>query len=377
MVYQRRQIITESERNHIRKIYGLTPQKEFVFDFVLTENQKYLIIMDQVFVNGENGNTIGTIWENTYIFNELINESLLKIETLSESVKTLITESINDFVWTKEIVQEWVKDKNVILEGWYDNFKSGASNLVTKIGQGAMNVVGTIFKQGVLPTLRWIRRNAYTNIGMVIDVVVAILTVKTSAIVWGIIVILDLYELVFNDFDSQDTQRNQMPYFFIIMDMIAALFSSASAFIFKKSIPALTKGVVSPSMTKYLTMLSQKIPTFKTTLSNTAKILAEKMGSGGVMGKIIGAIDKGVGMLMEFIGKLLSKQGLKAAATGGAVLGVAKGVEHVLPKIDPNQKFGTSIANVDTKVAKLLGKEINIDDASSAVSYARQNGYVQ
>lgn len=333
--------------------------------------------MDQVFVNGENGNTIGTIWENTYIFNELINESLLKIETLSESVKTQITESINDFVWTKEIVQEWVKDKNVILEGWYDNFKSGASNLVTKIGQGAMNVVGTIFKQGVLPTLRWIRRNAYTNIGMVIDVVVAILTVKTSAIVWGIIVILDLYELVFNDFDSQDTQRNQMPYFFIIMDMIAALFSSASAFIFKKSIPALTKGVVSPSMTKYLTMLSQKIPTFKTTLSNTAKILAEKMGSGGVMGKIIGAIDKGVGMLMEFISKLLSKQGLKAAATGGAVLGVAKGVEHILPKIDPNQKFGTSIANVDTNVAKLLGKEINIDDASSAVSYARQNGYVQ
>lgn len=377
MVYQRRQIITESERNHIRKIYGLTPQKEFVFDFVLTENQKYLIIMDQVFVSGEDGNTIGTIWENTYIFNELINESLLKIETLSESVKTQITESINDFVWTKEVVQEWVKDKNVILESWYDNFKSGASNLVTKIGQGAMNVVGTIFKQGVLPTLRWIRRNAYTNIGMVIDVVVAILTVKTSAIVWGIIVILDLYELVFNDFDSQDTQRNQMPYFFIIMDIIAALFSSAAAFIFKKSIPALAKGVVSPSMTKYLTMLSQKIPTFKTTLSNTAKILAEKMGSGGVMGKIIGAIDKGIGMLIEFIGKLLSKQGLKAAATGGAVLGVAKGVEHVLPKIDPNQKFGTSIANVDTKVAKLLGKEINIDDASSAVSYARQNGYVQ
>lgn len=377
MVYQRRQIITESERNHIRKIYGLTPQKEFVFDFVLTENQKYLIIMDQVFVSGEDGNTIGTIWENTYIFNELINESLLKIETLSESVKTQITESINDFVWTKEVVQEWVKDKNVILESWYDNFKSGASNLVTKIGQGAMNVVGTIFKQGVLPALRWIRRNAYTNIGMVIDVVVAILTVKTSAIVWGIIVILDLYELVFNDFDSQDTQRNQMPYFFIIMDIIAALFSSAAAFIFKKSIPALAKGVVSPSMTKYLTMLSQKIPTFKTTLSNTAKILAEKMGSGGVMGKIIGAIDKGIGMLIEFIGKLLSKQGLKAAATGGAVLGVAKGVEHVLPKIDPNQKFGTSIANVDTKVAKLLGKEINIDDASSAVSYARQNGYVQ
>jgi len=377
MSYQRKQIITESERNRIRKMYGLTPQREFVFDFVLTENQKYLIIMDQVFVNGGDGSTIGTIWENTYIFNELINESLLKIETLSESVKIQITESINDFVWTKEIVQEWVKDKNVILEGWWDDFKSGASNLVTKIGQGAMSVVGTIFKQGVLPTLRWIRRNAYTNIGMVVDVIIAILSVKSSAIVWIIIVLLDLYELVFNDFDSQDTQRNQMPFFFMIMDIIAAVFSSASSLIFKKSIPALSKGIVSPSMTKYLVTLAEKIPALKGTLSKTAKILAEKMGSGGVMGKLISAIDKGMGMLMDFIGKLLGKQGLKAAATGGAVLGVAKGVEHILPKIDPNQKFGTAIANIDSGAAKLLGREINVDDESSAVNWAKQNGFVQ
>ena len=124
-------------------------------------------------------------------------------------------------------------------------------------------------------------------------------------------------------------------------------------------------------------MLSQKIPAFKSTLSNTAKILAKKMGSGGVMGKIIGAIDKGIGMLMAFIGKLLSKQGLKAAATGGAVLGVAKGIEHVLPKIDPNQKFGTAIANIDSGAAKLLGREINVDDPSSAVTWAKQNGFVQ
>ena len=124
-------------------------------------------------------------------------------------------------------------------------------------------------------------------------------------------------------------------------------------------------------------MLAQKIPAFKSTLSSTAKILEKKMGSGGVMGKIIGAIDKGIGMLMAFISKLLSKQGLKAAATGGAVLGVAKGIEHILPKIDPNQKFGTAIANIDSGVAKLLGREINVDDPSSAVTWAKQNGYVQ
>ena len=79
----------------------------------------------------------------------------------------------------------------------------------------------------------------------------------------------------------------------------------------------------------------------------------------------------------DYICKLLSKQGLKAAATGGAVLGVAKGIEHILPKIDPNQKFGTAIANIDSGVAKLVGREINVDDPSSAVTWAKQNGYVQ
>ena len=68
-------------------------------------------------------------------------KSLLKIETLSESVKIQITESINDFVWTKEIVQEWVKDKNVILEGWWDDFKSGFMSVIRPVANIASKIV--------------------------------------------------------------------------------------------------------------------------------------------------------------------------------------------------------------------------------------------
>jgi hypothetical protein len=74
MVYQRRQIITESERNDIRSLYGLSHNKDFVFDLVVSENEKYVIIMDQVFTKQSKGVSIGSIWENTYIFNELVKE---------------------------------------------------------------------------------------------------------------------------------------------------------------------------------------------------------------------------------------------------------------------------------------------------------------
>ena len=80
MVVQRKMMITESERNRIRSLYEPKKSKDFVFDFVLTENEKYVIIMDQVFVAGGDGTSIGSIWENTYIFNEMINESIRLID---------------------------------------------------------------------------------------------------------------------------------------------------------------------------------------------------------------------------------------------------------------------------------------------------------
>ena len=52
--------ISESERTRIQNLYTIkNTNQEYVFDIVLTENNKYLIFMDQVFVNGGDGNSIG------------------------------------------------------------------------------------------------------------------------------------------------------------------------------------------------------------------------------------------------------------------------------------------------------------------------------
>ena len=51
--------ITESERDRIRSLYEPKKSKDFVFDFVVTENEKYVIIMDNVFVAGGGNNDVG------------------------------------------------------------------------------------------------------------------------------------------------------------------------------------------------------------------------------------------------------------------------------------------------------------------------------
>jgi hypothetical protein len=342
----RRIIITESEKQDIKKMYSLVEKKDFIFDFVLTENHKYLIIMDEVFVAGGNGNSIGSIWDNTHVFNEILKESISKMNIINEEIQNNIFEFIEDIKWEKELVKEWVKDKSTITEGWWDDFKSGASDLAKKVGSGIMDTVGTIFKQGVLPFLRWVRRGLYTGVGIVIDVVVSILAAKTNAIVWFVIVLLDIYEIGTGDFDPQDPSRMQLPFFFLMADLLGCVFTGAVAFTAKKAAPIIAKKGLSkgaPTMVKMCETLAQKIPALKNTLRSVANSLTKKFGSGGVIAKILGFIDRILTKFSEFLSKLLSKQGLRAAGAGIGVIAVGKGIEYAMPKIDPKNKVGSAI----------------------------------
>jgi hypothetical protein len=379
MTNRRKLLISESDRNRIQGLYGIKKQKEFVFDFVLTENNRYLIIMDQVFVSGGDGKTIGSIWEHTYIFNEIINESISKVETISESVKVEINQAISDFVWTKEIVSEWIDDKNVIVEGWLDSFKS----LTSKIGQGTMNLVGTVFKQGVIPFLRWVRRMAYTNIGIVLDVVLAILSAKGSAIVWAIIVLLDIYEIITNDFDTQDPLRGEMPYMMLVGDILALAFTGGVGALWKGSVKLITSKGLSktvPKLIPYLEKLASKIPSLKTSLKSAADTLTKKMGQGGVISKILSGLDNILTKMIEFINRLISKEGLKAAATGTAVLGGVKAIEYGMEKSNAGNYLSNTLKSGEQFAQGKLGKtQFKYDETSnkSIEDKLTQLGYIK
>ena len=220
MVYQRRQIITESERNHIRKIYS--------------------------------------------------------VKHLNESVQSSVNELISTIKWSKELVTEWIKDKGIILEeegSWWDNIKSGAINLGQKVSSTFLSSMESIFKGAILPALRWIRRQLYTTAGIIIDILMSFFLVKSNAILWGIIVLLDIGEIAFNDFDPQDPSRSQLPYFFLIADTIGALFSGLAAKAAAKEIQIISKSGLSkgsPTLVKMINTLAEKIPSLKNILKTAA-----------------------------------------------------------------------------------------------------------
>jgi hypothetical protein len=314
MVVQRKLIITESERDRIRGLYTPKKQKEYVFDFVLTENEKYLIITDQVFVAGGDGKSIGSIWENTHIFNEIIQESINKLgNTISESVHNELNNIVEITKWTKENITEWVNDSNVITESIWDTIKTGGMEW--------------IFKEGVLPFLRWIRRGLATGIGMVIDVVVSILAVKSNAVIWFIICGLDIYEIATNDFDPKDPERKENPYTGLIGDIVSALLTGAAGFTFKKSVSVLTKTgakKATPSIIRMLQWLVKKVPSLRGSIKNAISIVGKKFKGDGIISTILRSIDKILDNLMIFINKLLSKQGIKATAMGVGSVAVIK-----------------------------------------------------
>ena len=357
---RQKMFITESERDRIRSLYEPKKSKDFVFDFVVTENEKYVIIMDNVFVAGGNGNSIGTIWEHTYIFNELINESISKIETLNEEVKVNINNIVESIKWNKELISEWVSEKRVISEGIWDSITSGIKNIGSTLSSAAIEAAKAVFNQGVLPALRWVRRGLYTGVGIVIDVIVSILAAKTNAIVWFVVVLLDIYEIGTGDYDPQDPGRMQMPFFFLIADLIGCVFTGGAALAFKKTVPAIAKKGIkkaAPTMVKMLESLATKIPSLKGQLKSVANTLSKKLGKGstGVISKILGFIDNVLTKFSTFLGKLFSKEGAKATVMGGTVYGVGKGVESGIQSVDKENKVGASIGSFDQKLQKMTG----------------------
>jgi hypothetical protein len=355
-------LISESEKNRILGLYRVNTKKDFVFDFVLTENNKYLIIMDQVFVSGGGGKTIGSIWENTHIFNEIIKESL---GSINESINELISE----IKWNKDLVSKWLKETNLLSEqekGIWDNIKSGVSNIASKVGEKTLETAKTIFNKGVVPALRWIRRGVYTGVGLVIDVVLSILAAKSTAIVWFVIVLLDIYEIGTGDFDPQDPDRNQLPFFFLLTDMLGCIFTGAVAIGAKKAIPKIAKEGIekgAPNLVKPFQTLDNNIPKLKNGLKNTANQLENKLGpkSTSVIGKIKGFIDNILTQLQQFIRKLFSKEGLKAGVTAAGVYAAGHAVGAGIGSIDKEGKVGKTVAAFDDKMRKITGKgDLNV-----------------
>ena len=357
-------ILSESEKNKILNQHK-THTKDYVFDFVITENQKYLILFDNVFIKEDGGKCLGKIWENTNIFNELLIESLQKLNNINESIIGEFNRICENISWNKDEIKNWVSETTIINEqGILNSIVSGAKEIGGKIMSSVSNVAMSVFKQGILPLLRWIRKNAYTNIGIVVDAVVAFFSFKSSAVVWFLIVAIDIYEIATGDFDPQDTERKNNPYGLLISDALSAIMTTAFGFLFRRLSSNMTKGALKkyPNLIDALKKLLQKIPFIKNNVINVINVVKNKMPkSSTVIGKILSSINNVFNGLINFLRRLLSYEGVEAVASGGIALGIHQGL---------NNLSGNKNNNVQQSA------DINTEE-SDVIKFAKQTGYLQ
>jgi len=318
----------------------------YVFDFVITENKKYVIYMDEVFSGGK---LIGNIWENTWVITEIIKESLMltaPVDMLREEASRTVEFVLEGIEWTKETVSQIIKEyhtSGVILEQTYNPFNKdfwstkNASKIGSKVvdktkelGNKALSLgkeyANKLLMGAFVPALRWIRRNSMTAIGTVVDVVTAMIPVTTGAnkLVWVMIVILDMWEIKNKNYDPEDPDRASNPYMFLVTDLISLAFTAAAGSATKAGLKQGIKKAPS-STVKMLKALLEKMPWLKSTIKSFGDLIIKYIPKAKpVIDSVLGFIDNIFITVEKFISQLFSKQGAAATATGLVAGWVAK-----------------------------------------------------
>lgn len=297
----------------------------YIFDFVITENGKYMIFADNL-VSTELG-YVGNIWENTWVFNELVEENLKNFGDILEE------QTVKSIVWTKELFLETLQSitaQEVLDEQIWDWVKKtansaweGAKKVGGAIVKGAGDLAKRVLMQGVLPAMRWIRRNAYTAIGTVVDVVSAMIPVTTgiNKLIWAMIVILDILEITTGNFDPKDEERRADPYSGLLIDLISFTFAAAVGLSAKAAVKAVKAGKpVSGFLKNTITKLKGLFPSIASSLKSFGDFIVKYIpGAKNIVNTVLSGVNKVLSGLDKFINQLFSKQGALAVGTGAVV----------------------------------------------------------
>ena len=299
-------------------------EEGYVFDFVITEDEKYLIWADNL-ISKELG-FIGNIWENTWVINEIIKENY-------KNSANIIEESVLDSIkWTKDLFLEsfsLINDDELINEqfDWLKKTAKSAWEGTKKVGSaiasGAAELAKKALMNGFLPALRWIRKNIYTAAGTVIDVVTAMIPYTTTAnkVVWAMIVILDVYEIISGNFDPEDTERQQDPYSGLLIDLISFAFAAAAGLTAKTAMRAVKAGKPMTGFLKNtLTKITKIFPRISSSLSSFGNLIIKHIpGAKTIVNKVLSGFNSIINGIDKFISQLFSKQGAVAVVAGVGV----------------------------------------------------------
>ena len=276
----------------------------------------------------------------------------------------LLSENDNRLLVEQKIKESWLAAEQLILEWgeWLSNAAgqlwSGVKDVGNKVVSGvktvgnavvsgakwlgnkaleglnavAQKIIIPIIQQGVIPLMRWIRRNLNSYMGIIVDVIVSFTPgVAVMKVIWMLIVVLDCYEIGSGNYDPQDPERKEMPFVFLTIDLISLLLTRAAAapvsaglkIVAKRKAAQLGPGIIKTTLTKLL----QAMPKLKSFLGLVKNFLTKVFGAGAskVVSSVFGFFDNVITKFITWIQSLVGATAKKATIgklATGTVIGV-------------------------------------------------------
>jgi hypothetical protein len=371
MVYQRRQIISESEQNRILGLYGRPQSTEtVVIAEWLSPDEKYCIFFDDL-IDIQNKTKIGNIWENFDNFKFFLKHSFEVASNIPQEIKEsvissidslLITESTQNMVGLKPYVKEllseqnyfsdalnWAKDTGAKAVQGVKDFTStsieGLKKVYTNIKDGEWKKAFEIIGKGVLYVARSIRSALYSPIGVLLDAILIATGIGKSAqfVIWAVVVGLDVYELISGDHEDPELA---MPWRLLLfgVDILGLVFAGAAAKASKTVVGALIR-----QFGKGTSGITKAVQSSKSLQGTIQKILNSAQGAGGLMQraatylktkapKIYSFLSKAFNAVGGFIKKMIETLAAILKGTFKAVSAPGKVAKNVLG----GQKLGNA-----------------------------------
>jgi hypothetical protein len=328
MNYDNKKTLTENVNGNVVEDCGV-----IITDW-LSPDEKFVIFLDELY-DITNKKLIGNIWENFDNFKFFLKHSFEVSKTVPQHIKESVLDSISKLVISESkqnITHLKPMFKGCLNEGWFDDTKNwvsktldstikgvkdfakksyeGGAALVDSISKGDWSQVFDLIKKGSLYVARKIREALYSPVGLILDAILIATGIGKAAqfVIWGIVVALDIYELVSGDYEDKE-ESFLVRMLFTGIDIIGLVFAGVAA--------KAGKGVVANILRKFgtstkgLSNAAKSSPVFKSLLEKM-RVAAE--GASSIMGRVGSYLQKNSPTLYKWfsgiiggLGKIVTK----------------------------------------------------------------------
>ena len=380
MVVKTRNILTESEINGIRQQYGLSPLKrDYVFEACVTIDGRYFVVRDQIFDNVEQ-RTLGNIWESLDMFktiftNVKVDENEEYSQIREGILSTPILEGVDNLYEIRDYLLEWnffddtwlgskLKSAGTAIGDTFEKGWRGVKKLGVAISKGEWSQIWDLLKRGVKWILRKLKEAMYSTLGIIVDGILIATGIGKGAvaIAWALVLGLDIYQFINNDWPSEDKNSPTWMHFldigFDILGLVAAGgVAKGAKLIFEplKKLGAesievaarwLEKSPAAKSIVEKMYNGIKKVPAL---MESALSFLSKKFPKGyefikGIMGSLVNVLKRIGSWFYKLLGfgkeeKILTgtqkiKRGVSAGTIGtGLSYGIEKGMAKLAPAI--------------------------------------------